>query len=140
MTVTANNPALYNAAFAGALAGQLAAAGITGIPATDDSVPPLTVYGAAANNASEFAYQFDQVAFTTPVTNLSSGNATVPPTTAAEAATTSRPNTEQLGRDRRSSRLTSHATIARSASRARSWLPVSACKKLPGPNPDPARS
>jgi hypothetical protein len=88
MTVTANNPALYNAAFAGALAGQLAAAGITGIPTPDDSAPPNTVYAAAANNASEFAYQFDQVAFTGAVTNLSASNATVPPATAAEAATT----------------------------------------------------
>jgi hypothetical protein len=88
MTVTANNPALYNAAYSAALAGQLAGNGLTGIPAVDDSTGP-SVYAKASNVASAFAFQFDQVAFTTAVTNLSSSHATVPPTTAAEAATTS---------------------------------------------------
>lgn len=87
MTVTANNPALYNAAYSAALAGQLAGNGLTGIPAVDDSTGP-SVYAKASNVASAFAFQFDQVAFTTPVTNLSASHATVPPASAAQASTT----------------------------------------------------
>jgi len=87
MTVTANNPTLYNAAYAGALAGQLAGNGLTGIPAVDDSTSP-SVYAKASNVASAFAFQFDQVAFTTAVTNLSASHATQPQaSTAAIAAT-----------------------------------------------------
>jgi len=78
MTVTANNPSLYNAAYAGALAGLLAGGGLTGIPAIDDEANP-NVYDAASNVASDFAYQFDQVAYTSAVTNVSAGHATVAP-------------------------------------------------------------
>ena len=78
MTVTANNPALYNAAYSAALAGQLAGNGLTGIPAVDDSTSP-SVYAKASNVASAFAFQFDQVAFTTPVTNLSGVTCHRPP-------------------------------------------------------------
>ena len=78
MTVTANNPSLYNAAYAGALAGLLAGAGLTGIPAIDNAANP-NVYDAASNVASDFAFQFDQVAYTSAVTNVSSGHATEAP-------------------------------------------------------------
>ena len=80
MTVTANNPSLYNAAYAGALAGLLAGAGLTGVPAIDNAANP-NVYDAASNVASDFAFQFDQAAYTAPVTNVSASNATVAPTT-----------------------------------------------------------
>lgn len=87
MTVTANNPTLYNAVYAGALAGQLAGNGLTGIPAVDNSTSP-SVYAKASNIASAFAFQFDQVAYTTAQTNLSSSHATEPQaSTAAIAAT-----------------------------------------------------
>ena len=80
---TPNNPSLFNAAYSGALAGQMAGSGITGIPAVDDSTGP-SVYAKASNIAYAFAWEFDQVAFTTPVTNVStSGHATVIPSSAA---------------------------------------------------------
>lgn len=80
--ITPNNPSLVNAAYAGALAGQMAGSGITGIPAVDDSTGP-SVYAKASNVAYAFAWQFDQVAFVTPVTNVSASHATVVPSSAA---------------------------------------------------------
>lgn len=76
--ITPNNPSLFNAAYNGAFAGQMAGNGLTGIPATDDSTSP-SVYAKASNIAYAFAWQFDQVAFPTPVTNVSSSNQTVSP-------------------------------------------------------------
>ena len=80
-SITPNNPSLFNAAYSGALAGQLAGSGLVGVPSVDDSTSP-SVYAKASNIAYAFAWEFDQVAFTTPVTNVSASHATVIPSSA----------------------------------------------------------
>jgi hypothetical protein len=89
MTLTLNNPLIYNQAFAGALAGQLAGSGLTGIAATDQTAG---TYAAQANIAGVFAEAVDAVipqGAPGAIANVSSAHATIPPSTAADASTQS---------------------------------------------------
>jgi hypothetical protein len=89
MALTLNNPLIYNEAFAGALAGQLAGSALTGIPATDQVAGS---YAAAANVAGVFAEAVDAVVpqgAPGAITNVSAAHATTPPSTAAAASTQS---------------------------------------------------
>jgi hypothetical protein len=58
MALKVNNPIVFNAAFAGSLAGQLAGSALTGIASTDQVAG---TYGAAAGIASNFAQALDAV-------------------------------------------------------------------------------
>jgi hypothetical protein len=89
MALTLNNPLIYNTAFAGALAGQLAGNALAGSPAVDQVAGS---YAAAANVAGVFAEELDALipqGAPGAIANVSSGHATIPPSTAADASTQS---------------------------------------------------
>jgi hypothetical protein len=76
-----NNPSLFSNAYAGAFAGQLAAAGLSGTSADSTA----SSYAALSNVASAFATEVDNGI--TAQANLSASNATIVQATAAEAGT-----------------------------------------------------
>lgn len=84
MTLTLNNPSIFNAAYDGALAGLLAGSGLTGIAATDNTA---TSYATASSIANAFATYMDQTQITSAITHLSASNATIVQATAAEGGT-----------------------------------------------------
>src|SRR5277367_217511 len=87
MALTLNNPLIFNAAFAGALAGQIVGSGLSGVPATDNAAG---TYAAACNIAVAFATEVDSLVpqgAPAAIANVSASHATIPPASAAEAST-----------------------------------------------------
>jgi hypothetical protein len=73
------NPSLYNAAFNGALAGQLAGNGLAGVVNTVNVDNQVGTYTPFVAIAAEFAKVVDATLGGTGVTNVSTSNATVVP-------------------------------------------------------------
>lgn len=81
------NPSLYNAAFNGALAGQMAGNGLAGVVNNTNVDNTPGTYTPFVAIAAEFAKVVDATLGGTGVPNLSASNATIVQATAADAGT-----------------------------------------------------